>query len=149
MFKKILLLAVLCFTGSAYAQTDDIIISKDWVRATAGNKRITAAYMDIQNKSNEADVLFKVTSPISDKIELHKVVPDDKNILQMVQIDRIVVPAGQVIHLAPKALHIMIFDLKKLLKAGNEIELTLHFEKAGKIKLNLPVKSIAAENGKH
>lgn len=149
MIKKLILTTALLLSSICFSAEPNITVKNAWVRATAGNKRVTAAYMDIQNISNESDVLYKVTSAQAGKTELHKVVVDNDNVMQMVQIDKIVIPAQETVHLAPKGLHIMLFKLEKLLKVGNEIELTLFFEKAGEIKLKLPAKSMASVHEKH
>ncbi len=148
--KKLLILIGLLFCSVANACDGDkeIKIKDSWVRASMGSSHMTAAYMNITNKSDEADVLYKVTSKQAGKIELHKIVTDDKGVSQMVQIDKIAIPAGQEVKLAPKGLHIMLFDLKGDLVDGEKIKLTLYFEKAGAIKLKVPVKDVNAADAK-
>ena len=132
--KKLLVLITLLFCSVANACDGDkeIKIKDSWVRATMGGSHMTAAYMNIKNDSDEADILYKVTSKQAGKIELHKVVTDDKGVSQMVHIDKIAIPAGQEVKLAPKGLHIMLMD----------------FEKAGAIKLKVPVKDVKAADAK-
>lgn len=140
MLRKICLLAVILISGIASAHSEQTIrIDDAWVRPTAGSKSTSAAYMNIVNLSGEADVMYKVTSAMVGKTELHKVVTDDQGVHQMVMIDKIVIPAEQTVKLAPKGLHIMLFKIKHPLNDGDKIELTIHFENAGAITLQVPV----------
>ena len=139
----VLINLLFCSLANACDSHKEIKIKDSWVRATMGGSHMTAAYMNIKNDSDDADVLYKVTSKQAGKIELHKIV-DEKGVSQMVQIDKIVIPAKQEVKLSPKGLHIMLFDLKGKLVDGEKIKMTLYFEKAGAIKLNVLVKDVNA-----
>lgn len=150
---KKLLTAVffLAFFQNTYAEDVKISIVDQWARSTTEGKDVSAAYMNIENTGSEADVLYKVSSEIVGRTELHKVVTNDSGVSQMVEINKIVIPAKQTVRLAPKGLHIMLFDIRKPLKDGETITLSLFFEKSGKMEITLPVKSPAnaAHHGKH
>jgi copper(I)-binding protein len=51
------------------------------------------------------------------------------------------VPANGKLTLAPGGLHIMLMGLKKPLAAGSSFPLTLQFEKAGEVKVEVQVES--------
>ncbi len=148
MIKNFLLSAILLvitFTEACAEQKPWIVITDSWVRPTMGSKRSTAAYMNITNSSEKADFLYKVTSAQAAKTELHKIVSDDKGVDHMVHIDKLVIPAQQTVKLTTKGLHIMLFQLERVLFVGDKIELTLYFEKAGQIKLIVPVTKLKAQ----
>ena len=48
------------------------------------------------------------------------------------------------ITLKPGGFHIMLVDLKHPLEAGKTVEVTLQFDKAGTVKVELPVLAIGA-----
>jgi periplasmic copper chaperone A len=48
--------------------------------------------------------------------------------------------------LKPGSYHVMLIGLKKPLKAGETIPLTLDFEKAGKVSLTVPIRAMGAEH---
>jgi copper(I)-binding protein len=52
-------------------------------------------------------------------------------------------PAGRVV-LQPGGYHVMLVDLKHPLQAGEHFPLTLEFEKAGSIEVDVEVESMAA-----
>ncbi len=60
--------------------------------------------------------------------------------MQMRPIEAIDLPAGTTVELKPGGLHIMLIDLVEPLKDGQQIELTLTFEKAGKKVVTVPVR---------
>ena len=49
------------------------------------------------------------------------------------------IPAGKTIELKPSGLHVMLMGLKAPLKATTSFKLTLTFEKAGEITIDVPV----------
>lgn len=55
----------------------------------------------------------------------------DSGSMTMREVDAIELPAGEMVELAPGGYHIMLIDLVAPLEVGDEIELTLTFEKAG------------------
>jgi copper(I)-binding protein len=60
--------------------------------------------------------------------------------MQMVKQDNIPVAAGETITFKPGSLHVMLIGLNKDLKEGDTITLTLMFEQAGEITLEVPVE---------
>ena len=51
---------------------------------------------------------------------------------------------GETVTLKPGGFHMMLVDLKHPLETGNTVEATLQFEKAGTVKVELPVVAIGA-----
>ena len=62
--------------------------------------------------------------------------------MSMQQVQKIEVPAGEVVQLKPGGFHIMLMDVKKDLKAGDSFDVTLTFEKAGTKKVTATVKGV-------
>lgn len=60
--------------------------------------------------------------------------------MTMQEVDQIDLPAGEVVSLAPGGYHVMLLDLVTGLAEGDEIEVTLTFEKAGEITVTAPVR---------
>jgi len=72
-------------------------------------------------------VLTGVSSPVAGIVEVHEM-SMDKGIMRMRAADRVPLKAGQTIELKSGGLHIMMMDLKKQIKAGERVPLTLSFE---------------------
>ncbi len=130
--------------SSAFAQGASIQVEQPWARATPAGASTGAVYLTINNKSHDADRLTGASSDIADKLQIHemKVV---SGTMQMREVpDGLPVPAGGTVVLKPGSFHVMLIGLKKPLKAGETLPLTLSFEKAGKISLTVPIRAMGA-----
>jgi hypothetical protein len=58
-------------------------------------------------------------------------------------VNAIDVPPGQTVELKPGAWHMMLIGLKAPLKAGDKVPMTLKFEKAGEVKVELKIEEVA------
>ncbi|MEN9416974.1 MAG: hypothetical protein RI988_594, partial [Pseudomonadota bacterium] len=63
------------------------------------------------------------------------------------------VPPGKTVELKPGGLHVMLIGIQKPLKVGDSFPLTLRFEKAGEVQVEVPVQAMppagAAAGGGH
>lgn len=128
--------------GPVLAQGASIQIEQPWARATPAGAMSGAVYMTINNKSNDADRLTGAASDVAKASQIHemKVVG---GVMKMREISGgLAVPANGSVVLKPGGYHVMLIDLKKPLKAGETVQLTLTFEKAGKVEVSAPVKDI-------
>lgn len=96
---------------------------------------MAAAFLVVQNHGGSADRLTSVTSPLSDDVTIH----ETKN-QAMRMVTSFDVPAGGELDLERGGNHIMFMKLKQQPKQGEKVSVELHFEKAGPIKVDLPVK---------
>jgi periplasmic copper chaperone A len=115
-----------------------IQIDSAWVMAgTSGNN--TAAFMTLKNTASQDDKLIKAECNISMEVVLMDMkINNDK--MEMFNVDSIVVPAKGQVKLNSGSFHVMFMGLNKDLKVGDKIQLTLTFEKAGVVKMDVPVK---------
>lgn len=136
-------LSILLATLTAHAN-QPVALSHAWARATAPGQAVGAAYMALKSVTNLT--LVKVESPIADSVEIHKMAMKN-GVMEMRMLETLELPAGKVVKLEPGGFHLMLFDLKKPLKAGENIPLMLSFkDKSGKtsmLKIELPVKRSA------
>jgi copper(I)-binding protein len=64
----------------------------------------------------------------------------DGGVMSMKQQESVSVPAGDQVEFKPGGLHIMFVNLKRDLKVGDTITITLIFEKAGRLTIQAVVK---------
>ncbi len=141
MKKHILaLIASITLASTAFAQTTVI---EPWVRATVPQQTASGAFLQL--RSPDAAKLVAVSSPVANSVQLHKMEMTGQ-MMKMREVDSIELPAGQAVNLASGGLHIMLFGLKRQLKEGESVPLSLVIErKAGKretIAVNAPVKPL-------
>ena len=142
-FKPTLLAAAaalaLTLPGAAMAM-DGIMITDPYARSSSPMARSGAAFMEITNHAGEADRLVAAASPIAERVELHTHIEDGDGIMRMVEIeDGFEVPAGETILLQRGGMHVMFLGLTGEMVQGEMVDLTLTFEKAGEIDLEVPV----------
>lgn len=117
-----------------------------WARAAMAGGN-SAAYMLLHNHGTEDDALISASSDVADAVELHLSQMKADGTMEMVQQEKIDLPADGEVELKPGSYHVMFIGLKKDLMAGSEITLTLTFQKAGEITLTVPVKDAADMGG--
>lgn len=138
---------LLTFAGilalSAGASASGVMITKAYVRASATPGAETgAAYVSLM-VHGDADRLVAVSTPAAKLAGLHKTELVD-GVMKMEHVDGMDIPAHGRLVMKPGGFHIMLMGLTKPLKEGDEIELTLTFEKAGEVKVMAKVGGVAA-----
>ena len=90
-------------------------------------------------------------SPAAAVVELHETVREG-DVMKMRQLPRFVVPAAGSLELKPGAHHVMLIDLRKPLKDGDSVQLTLTLQQGSAtrdVMLAVPVRSVAGATMKH
>ncbi|QEP44865.1 copper chaperone PCu(A)C [Ectothiorhodospiraceae bacterium BW-2] len=118
---------------------EGVSIQHGWVRAVPPTSRMSAAYMQLQNHATEEDHLVSATSDVAKVVELHNV-RKHSGMMEMYQVKSIGISGGSTTELKPGSYHIMLIDLVKPLKVGDQISLTLNFMNGGAQTITLPVK---------
>jgi copper(I)-binding protein len=116
-------------------------------RATAPSQPTGGGYFAIVNTGREADRLLGASAPtVADRVELHRMQMEG-DVMRMREVGTIDVPAGKTVELQPGGLHLMLFGLKRPLVAGQAFPLTLRFEKAGAVEVEMKVVAPGSEAG--
>jgi periplasmic copper chaperone A len=120
----------------------DVIITDSWVRENAPGQSVGAAYMTLT--SPQDSTLVYVETPAAGLVEIHSMSMEN-NVMKMRMLEELPLKAGKPEKLAPGGFHLMLFDLKTSLKAGENAAFKLCFkDKAGNIthqNVTLPIKS--------
>jgi periplasmic copper chaperone A len=121
-----------------------IHISESWARATPKGASSGAGYMTVTNNGTAPDRLTCTASDAAAQCQVHTMSMEN-GVMKMRPVDGgLEIKPGETITLKPGNLHIMFIDLKHPLETGGAIEATLQFEKAGTVKIELPVVAIGA-----
>jgi copper(I)-binding protein len=124
-------------------------ISQPWTRATAPTAKAGGGFVTITNKGTTPDRLIEARSTTSAKAEIHEMKMDG-NVMRMRELDKgLEIPPGATVELKPGGYHIMFMELKAPFAKDTKVPVTLVFEKAGNIDIELPVQAIGAQPGKH
>ena len=116
------------------------MVSDSYARSTGPLAKAGAAYMKIMNHSKKDDRLISVYSDIAKKTELHTHLKSDNGVMKMMRIDKgIEIGAMKEHALVRGGEHIMFLGLKESFESGKIIPVTLLFEKAGEVNIEVVV----------
>lgn len=142
-------LAAIVLMGSLSAALADdarigsLHIDHAWARATPALAKTGAAYLTISNDGEEMDRLIAVATPAARKASLHTILMED-DIMKMRPVRAIEVHPGTPSVLKPGGLHVMLMGLRAPLEEGTTFRLTLTFETAGSVEVEVVVEKIGA-----
>jgi len=139
-FKSTLLaaFAVSSFALPAFAQ--DIMIQDPYARASSMSAASGAAFMQIMNHGDSDDRLIDAASPVAERVELHTHKQNDQGVMRMIHVEEgFPLAAGETLPLARGGNHVMFMGITDPFEQGDMIPLTLTFEKAGDIEIEVPV----------
>ena len=117
-----------------------ISVEDAYARASSPIAKSGAAFMMINNSGDEADRLIGVRTDIARKAELHTHIDDGNGNMSMRKVEGgFVVPANGTHVLKRGGDHVMMMGLTGPLNHGDILRMTLVFEQAGAIDLEVPV----------
>lgn len=131
------------FTTVNGASASSVMVMQAYARASATPTATSgAAYVSLMNHAAEADRLMSVATPAAKTAEIHKSEEVD-GVMKMAPAGPLEIPAQGILEMKPGGYHVMLMGLTAPLKKGDEIEITLTFEKAGEVKVKVPVGDVA------
>ena len=139
-FKTTFLAAVAASGLALPALAADIMVQDPYARSSAMMATSGAAFMQIMNHSDADDRLIGAASPAADMVQLHTHKEDDNGVMRMIHVEEgFALAAGETLMLARGGKHVMFMGIKEPFEQGAVIPLTLTFEKAGEINVDVPV----------
>jgi len=137
MQKIVCALAFAVCAALAVPAAAQVTVTAPWVRATVPAQTSSGAFMQVQSAQDAR--LVGVTTPVAGGAEIHQMAMSG-NTMTMQQIDGIDLPAGKAVKLASGGYHLMLVGLKRQLKDGDTVPLTLIVEHKNKQRESLTVK---------
>jgi copper(I)-binding protein len=141
MNKQIFAFAMsIAFAAGASAQ---VTVKDPWIRATVPAAKASGAFMQVQSAQDAR--LVEIRTPIADA-ELHQMEMKGDRMV-MGHVEAIELPAGKPVALASGGYHVMLMQLKRQLKEGETVPLTLVIEnkkdkKRSNVEVQVPVKPL-------
>ncbi|EEX08102.1 periplasmiC protein conserved in bacteria with histidine [Ruegeria lacuscaerulensis ITI-1157] len=132
-------LAAAVLSTAAFA--DSIISVEDaYARSSGMNAKAGAAFMMIKNTGDTDDRLVSAQSEVAARVELHTHKIDENGVAKMMQVEEgFAIPAGEAHMLQRGGDHVMFMGIKKPFEQGAKIPVTLVFEQAGEVQVEIPV----------
>ncbi len=107
------------------------------------NPSVAAVRLIIRNGTATADTLVAVASPVAERTSVHRSGTDAEGRATMTPEPALAIPARSSVTFAPGGLHVMLTGIAERLEVGDDVELTLTFERAG----DVPVTAEVVEPG--
>lgn len=121
-----------------------ITVDHPWSRATPPAATTGAGYLELSNSGSTDDRLVSASSPAAAETQIHEMTVAN-GVMTMRQLaGGLAIPTGSEIVLKPGGYHVMLIDLKRPLKAGEDVPVTLRFEKAGSVDVALHVEKLGS-----
>ncbi len=118
----------------------DITVDDPYARASSMMSSSGAAFMIIHNNTDTDDQLVGAASDVAEKVELHTHKEDENGVMRMLHVEEgFAIPAGGTIEMVRGGHHVMFLGLKEEMQQGDVISVTLQFEKAGDVTVEVPV----------
>src|SRR3954466_8860926 len=144
-FASTALLVLLAAPAQAQeVKAGDLVITQPWSRATPGGAKIAGGFLTIENKGAAPDRLIGGAGDGAGRVEIHEMSMNN-GVMTMRPLDGgLTIEPGKTVKLAPGGYHLMMLELKSPFKKGDQIPVTLEFEKAGKVAVSFEVQGVGA-----
>lgn len=120
----------------ACAAKAPVTVSEAWSNATPVGASVAAVYLEIA--VNEADTLLSATTTVADRIEMHTS-SEENGMMRMRPLPTVALQPGKPFVFAPGGAHFMLLGLRQPLAAGMRFPMTLRFERAGALNVQVQV----------
>ena len=148
--RRIAALCAALFTLSLFAgaaRSDELLqVSDAWISPSRPGQTVVGGYMRLRSAQHAA--LVQIDTDMAAKVEMHQMSMQN-DIMRMRRLDRLELPAGQTVDLAPGARHLMLFDVRRPLKTGDMVTLTLTLQLADgqSVRRNVNAQVRAGDQG--
>ncbi len=137
--------ALASWTAQAHgSNAGDIRIDHPYATPTRPGMGTGAVYFrSLRNTGKGEDRLVSAKTPVAARVELH-LMQMQGEVMRMAAVPAVALPAGVTVpmkHGSHDGHHLMLFDLKAPLKDGDRFPLTLTFEKAGTVQVQVWVQT--------
>ncbi|OCX61017.1 hypothetical protein BFP70_16300 [Thioclava sp. SK-1] len=134
------MIAALTLPALTTASFADIAVASPYIRVSTSMSKSGAAFMQIENTGDMPDQLIDVRSDVAQRVELHTHKDDGNGMMTMTHVPQgFTIPAHGHHALARGGDHVMFLGLNRSLAQGDIVPVTLRFEHAGEITVDIPV----------
>jgi periplasmic copper chaperone A len=116
----------------------NLVLTQGRIRATPGHARVGDAYLTIENKGTAPDRLIGASADFADKVQLREKAMNG-DVMSMRPVEK-----GVVIEPGKADLHLMLLGLKRPLRQGEKVAITLEFERGEEVGVPFDVGGVGA-----
>ena len=125
----------------APSATEALEVRDGWAAPTPGGVQVAAGYVTIVNGASTDDRLLSASSPRAAHVDVHEMSMDGAIMRMRPVAGGLAIPAGATVTLSPGGgLHLMFMGVTQPFVEGETIPVTLTFEHAGDVAVELRVR---------
>ncbi|MDP1752777.1 MAG: copper chaperone PCu(A)C [Reyranella sp.] len=110
-----------------------------WARASLPATAEAGGFFTLTNKGAVPDRLIAASSPVAERVEIHAITVVGDGLRMREREGGLALPPGTTLTLKPRGYHLLLTGLKAPLEAGSQAPVTLAFENAGSLDIELAV----------
>ncbi len=126
---------------AAAVASGGIEIGQPWARAGLRVRLQAGGFFVVTNKGALPDRLVAASSPLAEKVEIHAIKVVGADIEMCPRPEGLLIEAGSMLTLKPRGYHLLLSGVTTALVVGTRLPVTLTFEKAGRIDVELIVEA--------
>lgn len=118
-----------------------LVISDPWARGESDAAPECGGFFVVANKGETADRLVSARSTVAERIEVHAIKVVGGDIKMRPLPDGLRIPPDTTLTLKPRGYHLLMLGLRVPLASGTSLPVTLEFDKAGSVEVELVVRA--------
>ena len=135
------LAGTLLLWASLASAASEVAVEDPYVRAVPPGQPVTAAFFTVVNRGSDPRAIVAAETDAAERAELHEHM-HDQGVMRMREVERVVVPARGRVAFEPGGYHVMLIGLKRSLKPGERVDLTLTLDDGSRIRLQPEVRRV-------
>ncbi len=140
--------ALIALAAAASAADLQLEVRDAWIRGTVQGQTATGAYMRLKSPTGAA--LVGVATPAAGAAEIHAMRMEGE-LMRMRPIPQLDLPAGQTVELSSGGYHVMLLDLRRTLRKGDIVPITLQLKgqdgTVREVEIKAEVRDLTAASG--
>ncbi len=112
-----------------------------WARASLSTTAEGGGFFTLTNKGVAPDRLIAASSPVAERVEIHAITVVGDELRMREREGGLALPPDTTLTLKPRGYHLLLTGLKAPLEPGSQAPVTLAFENAGKMDIELAVEA--------
>lgn len=125
--------------AGTYAVGPAISAQDAWVREVPPVAPAAALFVRLVNSSDQAQRIRSLSSPVAKRVEWHDMAMDNGQ-MRMTHREPVSLPPGETM-LAPGGSHLMLIGIRKALRIGDAVPVTLSLENGDTLLINAVVRA--------
>ncbi|WP_372863917.1 copper chaperone PCu(A)C [Spongiibacter sp.] len=115
-----------------------------YVRGLPPGQKNTAAFFSLHNPASLPVTLRAGSSDIADRLEIHSHA-ERNGMMSMRRQDAVTIGSGERLHFAPGGYHLMLINLRRPLRDGEQVSFSLLTEGGDTLQIDATVRSVLNE----